>query len=140
MRVFLDANILFSGSFPGSLLSAFLNNLKEHAVLITNQYAIAEAERNLQTKMPKGIPAFNKLLSDMELISLQIFDLEVPLAQKDEPILCGAIIGQADFLLTGDKKDFGHLFGKTVSTVRIVTVELLVAELKHMGVLTHEDV
>jgi len=60
---------------------------------------------------------------------LQIFDLEVPLAQKDEPILCGAIIGQADFLLTGDKKDFGHLFGKTVSTVRIVTVELLVAEL-----------
>ena len=72
----------------------------------------------------------------MELISLQIFDLEVPLVQKDEPILCGAITGQANFLLKGYKMDFGHLFGKTVSGVRIVTVELLVAELKKMGNLT----
>jgi uncharacterized protein len=135
MRVFLDANILFSGSFPKSLLAGFLENLKEHAELVSTGYAMAEAERNLHAKMPKGIAGFKKLVADLELIPFQIFTLEVPIAPKDQPILCGAIAGEADFLLTGDKKDFGHLFGKTVQGVKIVTVELLVAELEKRGLL-----
>jgi len=87
MRVFLDANILFSGSFHNSLLAGFLGNLKERAELVSNVYATAEAERNIQAKMPKGISGFKKLAADLELIPFQIFDLEVTLAAKDQPLL-----------------------------------------------------
>jgi predicted nucleic acid-binding protein len=133
MRVFLDANILFSSSFPDSLLSEFLGKLKGCGALVSNAYAAAEAERNLQAKMPKGLAGFNKLMDSLELIPLQLFELQVPLAEKDRPILCGAIAGEADFLLTGDKKDFGHLFAKTVQGVKVVTVELLITELQNLG-------
>lgn len=130
MRVFLDANILFSGSFRDSLLAGFLDELKERVALVSNVYAAAEAERNLQAKLPKGLADFNKLMNSLEFIPLQLFELEVPLAEKDRPILCGAIAGATDFLLTGDKKDFGHLFDKTVQGVKVVTVELLIKELQ----------
>jgi len=135
MRVFLDANILFSASFSNSLLAVFLDNLKDRAELISSGYATVEAERNLQAKMPKCLSAFKELEKSLKIISLQIFDLEVPLALKDQPILCGAIVAKADFLLTGDKKDFGHLFGKRVRGVKIVTVAMLVEELQRLGFL-----
>lgn len=135
MRVFLDANILFSGSLPKSLLAGFLENLKDHAELLTNAYAMSEAERNLAAKMPGSLQRFRKLTTSLTLVPIQLFDTEVPLARKDQPILCGAIAGEADFLVTGDKKDFGHLFGKTVSGVRVVTVQLLVEELENRGIL-----
>ena len=135
MKIFLDANILFSASFPNSLLASFLSNLKELAELISSVYATAEAERNLQAKMPNCLATFKELEKSLKMISFQIFDLEVPLASKDQPILCAAIAAKADFLLTGDKKDFGHLFGKTVRGVKIVTVSLLVEELQRFGFL-----
>jgi len=135
MRIFLDANILFSGSLPGSLLSVFLNELQHHAEFLTNAYAAAEAERNLAAKFTKGLPGFKKLASSIEIIPLHLFDLEVNLAEKDRPILCGAIAGKAEFLLTGDRKDFGRLFGKSVGGVKIVTVELLIEELADRGIL-----
>ncbi len=135
MRIFLDANILFSASFPNSLLAGFLGNLKELAELISSVYATAEAERNLQVKMPKYLATFKELEKFLKIISFQIFDLKEPIASKDQPILCGAIAAKANFLLTGDKKDFGHLFGKTVGGVKIVTVSLLVEELQRLGLL-----
>jgi predicted nucleic acid-binding protein len=85
--------------------------------------------------MPKSLARFRKLIASLKLVPVQLNELTVPLAEKDQPILCGAIAGEADFLLTGDKKDFGHLFGTTVSVVRIVTVQLLVEELENRGIL-----
>ncbi len=64
-----------------------------------------------------------------------IFDPGVEIAVKDQPILCGAIAAEADYLLTGDKKDFGHLFGRCVSGVTVVSVELLLRELVDQGML-----
>jgi predicted nucleic acid-binding protein len=134
MRVFLDANILFSASFAESLLADFLGELKKHAVLLTNAYAKAEAERNVAAKMPTRLAAC-QVADTLELVPLQLFDLPVKLVEKDRPILCGAIAGRADYLLTGDKKDFGHLFGRTVRGVKIVTVQLLLADLIAQGLI-----
>ena len=135
MRVFLDANILFLGSLTKSHLSYLLEGLASQADLLSNLYACEEAERNLTAKFPKDIPSFQKLCGLIELIPMGIFDPEVRLAGKDQPILCGAIAGEADYLLTGDKKDFGHLFGKSVSGVMVVSVELLLRELVDQGML-----
>ena len=136
MRIFLDANILFSASFPKSHLAEFLGELQRHAVLLTNAYAKAEAERNIAAKQPKRLAAHEKFVAALELVALQLFDPGVKIAEKDQPILCGAIAGGADFLLTGDKKDFGHLFGKTVRGVKIVSVQLLLAELIARGIVS----
>jgi len=134
MRVFLDANILFSAAFPRSRLAEFLGELQRHAVLLTNAYANTEAARNIAAKQPKRLAAHEKFAASLELVSLQLFDPGVRLAEKDQPILCGAIAEDADFLLAGDKKDFGHLFGKTIRGVKIVNVQMLLAELVARGI------
>lgn len=129
MRVFLDANILFSTSFPSSHLAGFLGELAHHADLLTNAYAMGEARRNIAAKQPKRLAAYEKFALSLEMVPIGLFELNVELVEKDRPILCGAIAGKADFLLTGDKKDFGHLFGKTIGGVKIVTVQMLLEEL-----------
>ncbi len=134
MRVFLDANILFSASFPNSHLAEFLGELHHHAVLLTNAYATTEAGRNIAAKQPARLAAHERFVASLELVPLHVFDPGVRLADKDRPILCGAISGNADYLLTGDKKDFGHLFGKTVRGVKIVNVHILLAELISHGI------
>lgn len=134
MRVFLDANILYSASFPNSHLAAFLSQLHHHTVLLTNTYAAAEAGRNIAAKQPARVAAHAQLVASLTLVPTLIFDPGVTLADKDRPILCGAISGSADYLLTGDKRDFGHLFGKTVRGVKIVSVQMLLAELIAQGI------
>jgi predicted nucleic acid-binding protein len=134
MRIFLDANILFSASLPQSHLAEFLGELRCHAVLLTNPYAKAEAERNIAAKRPQRLAAHEKFAVSLEVIPLRLFDTGVKLAEKDQPILCGAIAGGADYLLTGDKKDFGPLFGKSVHGVKIVNVQMLIAELIALGI------
>lgn len=135
MRVFLDANILFSASLPKSHLALFLEGLAEQADLLSNLYACEEAARNLTAKFPKSLPTFQKFCRVIELVPMGIFDPGVEIAVKDQPILCGAIAGEADYLQTGDKKDFGHLFGRSVSGVIVVSVELLLRELVDQGML-----
>lgn len=41
---------------------------------------------------------------------------------KDAPILAAAVHANADILATGDLRDFGHLFGKSLRGVRILTL------------------
>ena len=47
---------------------------------------------------------------------------DVHLAAKDRPILLAAIHAKCSDLLTGDRRHFGSLFGRSVKGVRIVTV------------------
>jgi predicted nucleic acid-binding protein len=51
-------------------------------------------------------------------------DLKLPekvrLDSKDRPILLAAIHGKADFLLTGDGRHFGHLYGKRIEGVMVL--------------------
>ena len=136
MTVFLDANILFSASLPKSLLADFLGGLKRHATLLTNVYARTEAERNIAAKAPQRLAAHQEFAEKLQVVPLLVFDLDVKLAEKDRPILCGAIAAHADYLLTGDKKDFGHLYGHTVRGVKIVSVQLLLADLTARGIVS----
>ena len=48
--------------------------------------------------------------------------LEHGLPLKDAPILAAAAHANADILATGDLRDFGHLFGKSLRGVRIVSL------------------
>jgi hypothetical protein len=130
MRIFLDANILFSASQPHSWMRAFLDVLFDQAECLTNAYAVEEARRNLALKFPAALRHLDALVGKCELVSAVVTDLKVELAAKDVPILGGAIAGQATHLLTGDERDFGVFFGKTLQGVKVVSPRMLAEELR----------
>jgi len=130
MRIFLDANILFSAAQSGSRMSDFLDVLFDQANCLTNVCAVEEVRRNLELKSPEVLYRLDELVKKCKLISAIATDLKDDLSAKDIPILGGAIAGQATHLLTGDKRDFGVYFGKTIQGVKIVSPIMLVKELK----------
>ena len=133
MRVFLDANILFSGALPQSRMRAFLETIFEHAECLTNDYAVEEARRNLELKFSSHVRHLDTLIKKCELIPALVVELEVELKSKDVPILGGAIAGKATHLLTGDEKDFGVFWGKTLQGVKLVSPKMLADEFVKRG-------
>ena len=129
MRVFLDANILFSASQDHSRMKALIDVLSARAVFLTNEYAAEEARRNLAAKFPDGVKTLERLLKNCEIILQLATDVEAGLPLKDVPILGGAIAGHATYLLTGDERDFGKLWGTTIQGVKVVSPRMLVEEL-----------
>jgi predicted nucleic acid-binding protein len=130
MRVFLDANILFSGAQPHSRMRVFLELLFKQGECITNAYAVEEARRNLEMKFPAALPHLDSLIGKCELIPALVSDLKADLPLKDVPILGGAIAGHATHLLTGDERDFGKFWGKTIQGVKIVSPRMLAEEMR----------
>jgi len=130
MKIFLDANILFSAAQPHSRMRAFLDVLFDRAQCQTNEYAIEEARRNLAAKFPDGVKALERLAEHCAIVLQLEADLEVELPLKDVPILGGAIAGHATHLLTGDERDFGKFWGKTIQGVKIVSPRMLAGELR----------
>ena len=99
MRVFLDANILFSGAQSHSRMRAFLLTLNRRADCLTNAYAVEEARRNLELKFPGALPALEALVGKCEIVCAMAMDVTVALKEKAMPILGGAIAGRATHLL-----------------------------------------
>jgi uncharacterized protein len=138
MRVFLDANILFSAAKPNSRIRALVAVLSQHGECITNAYAVEEARRNLALKEPALVAELDHLTTKLELASALVTQLHIELEAKDIPILGGAIAGRATHLLTGDERDFGPYFGRTIQGVKIVSPHQLADELVHRGWLARD--
>ena len=121
MRVFLDANVLFSASNPESGLHRAIRHAIESVVVVTSDGAIAEARKNLSMKRQAWAPTFETLIEEIETVQAVAFSLPVALASKDIPLLCAAIRAECDLFVTGDRMDFGALFETEVLGVTIVT-------------------
>jgi hypothetical protein len=122
VAIFLDANILFSGAHESSQLRRFLNWLMERERLVTSAYAVTEAERNILAKRQDWHGTFQSLVSYVGQVPEAPLLFEAGLPDKDKPILGAAISARCSHLLTGDKKDFGHLYGKAIQGVTIISV------------------
>ena len=120
MKIFLDANILFSGSNTQSALYQLLHLLDEKHELATSSYAIAEARRNITLKKSAWLDDFEELISHFTLCPQGHLRKDIELVEKDRPILASAITGKCGYLITGDRKDFGHLFGQTIEGVLVL--------------------
>ncbi len=118
-RVFLDANILFAAAWRPK---AALQRLWElgHAELLSSDYAVEEARRNLETPAQRG--RLTRLLRQVRLVEPEHFTLprDVSLPEKDLPILLAAIDGGATHLLTGDWEHFGLYFRQQIGGVLIL--------------------
>lgn len=120
MRVFLDANVLFSASNAGSNIARLVDWLLAEATAVTSDLAREEARRNLAMKRADWLPTFAQLMQKVEEVPSALFGLPVSLDEQDRPLLCAAIHAGCTHLATGDRRDFGHLFGKTVEQVQVV--------------------
>ena len=124
MRVFLDANVLFSGAKSDGAIRRLLTLLEKAGhECCANSYVIEEARRNLFAKAPDRIPTLEALLSRMTTVGAQrgdaALEASLPLPEKDRPVLAAAIRQRCGALVTGDRTHFGALYGRTIRGVTI---------------------
>ena len=91
LKVFLDANILFSGSVSGSKIAKLIEIVKQHGKCVTNLYAIEEARKNIELKKYGSIQGLELFLEDITIGNELVFNVPVEVKSKDIPILGGAI-------------------------------------------------
>ena len=117
---FLDANVLFSAAYSES--SSLLRLWKLRGVrLCSSAYAMDEAQRNLDGEAAlKRLQRLVGTITTVPEADPQFVPPSVKLPSKDIPILAAAIAAKASYLVTGDKQDFGALFGKTVAGVTVL--------------------
>jgi uncharacterized protein len=133
MRVFLDANILFSAAQQGSPVRQLLDVLGAHAELATSQYAITEAERNVAAKRPAWLQGLRAVLTKVVTVDGQADCRSVPLNESDQPILGAASAATCTHIMTGDLKHFGPLMGRTVLGVTVVSTRMMAEHMARRG-------
>ena len=127
MRLFLDANVLFTAAHNPSGKAAFLFELagEGHWACLTSALAVEEARRNLARKYPECLAQLKALLDRAEIVADRpADDCPLPLADKDRPIFAAALKADATHLLTGDRLHFGPWMNRPAETggVMIQTV------------------
>jgi len=123
MRVFLDAKAVFSAANEASNLARLLDLALARHVVVTSDFALEEARRNVVVKRPAWASRFAALASRVEIVPSVAFELPVVLPAKDRPIRCAAIWSRCDLLATGDRTHFGFLSEQTVVGATIVSLE-----------------
>jgi len=113
MKLFLDANIIYSASRSekGASFAIFQLKNKFKIELISSKLAMIEAERNIVEKETLLIlNQFYDFLKEISIISVESDKAKVfyknIIEEKDAPILYGAKLSQENFLITLDKKHF----------------------------------
>jgi len=127
MRVFLDANVLFSISDLQSKTAITLARLVlQNHEAVTNFYAWDEAWRNVNNKRPhlRGIEAFQDRITILDTFTPPL-PLDIVCAEKDVPILAGAIDAQCTHLWTGDKAHLGQYYGRRIQGVMVVSGSMM---------------
>lgn len=128
VRLFLDANVIFAAAHSSGGRARALSRLAERGLctLLASPHAIEEARRNLTLKSAEGTEALDGLLRRLDRVpeagpKLVAWSVAQGLPDKDAPILAAAVAAGADLLVTGDRTHFGHLEGRTVASVRVVS-------------------
>ncbi len=123
MRIFLDANVLFSAAKSAGAIRQLLYEL--HAVnhtLVADEYVATEARRNVAAKASgDALGYLQALLTRIEVSAVQ-FPAQASvlwLPEKDRPVLIAAMTLKCDALVTGDRTHFGPGYGKTFDGVTV---------------------
>ena len=133
LRVFLDANILFTAAYNPDGMARLLFELRrlEFLALLSSRQAVEEARINLDVKKPAALGELAALLKSLDLFdSPPVVPVTLKIPEDDLRIFASAVAGGATHLLTGDKKDFGRYFDRPAQTagIRIQTVRKFFAD------------
>lgn len=113
-RVFLDANVYFSGCLSKTGASFFILELARHGKteLAASKLVLREADRNLRKKAPAAaLKIFRKFLQDVRIRIVRPSEdalkaYEGTVDPKDVPVIAAAVSAGADYFLTLDRKHF----------------------------------
>ncbi|MGH9323197.1 MAG: PIN domain-containing protein [Vicinamibacteria bacterium] len=123
MKVFLDANVLFTAAHRPSGKAAFVISQGKEGFweVVTSRLAVDEALRNLEAKLPGTADSLERLLKTVSRVPT-ITGPKCPLAlpEKDAPIFLSAWRERATHLLTGDLRDFGRFMNRPEETCGVV--------------------
>jgi predicted nucleic acid-binding protein len=124
VRIFLDANILFSAAKSEGFVRRLLDLLAADGhTLCADAYVGEEARRNLATKGASGLPALQALLDRIEVAPIYADPTAVAAAaalpEKDRPVLAAAARLGCHALVTGDRTHFGRFYGRRLAGVAI---------------------
>jgi len=123
MRLFLDANVLFTAAHNPDGKASLLIELGSKGCwsLVSSHYASEEARRNLLRKFPDCLHRLDELQTSIRLVGHQPAQAYPKgLVAKDQPIFQAAMASKATHLLTGDLKDFGAFMNKPDETFGIL--------------------
>jgi uncharacterized protein len=133
MRLFLDANVLFSAAKSAGPMRELLTSLVRGGhELCADDYVVEEARRNLALKVPEAGSELDKIL---QIVTVSSGPAKVrphaslPLPPKDQPVMEAAIRLACDILVTGDKTHFGALYGNSVEGVEVLSPAQVAAKL-----------
>ncbi len=130
IRIYVDSNVLFSASYSDRNRLLQFWHLRNVSLVVSS---IAITESIHHARRPDHAARLQTLLSSAEVVSnpdARRLPKEVILAAKDRPILTAAIAAKVNFLVTGDKNHFRHLYGTTVGGVYISAPTDLLSRLK----------
>jgi hypothetical protein len=124
MRIFLDANILFSAAKTDGAMRRLLRLLRAAGhECWADGYVLEEARRNLAAKAPGELGALEAIVAGIQTAAAHPADaghgFPAQLPEKDRPVLAAAVRLGCEALVTGDRSHFGALYGKTVAGVAI---------------------
>lgn len=124
MRVFLDANVLFSAAKSDGAVRELLRRLLQAGhVLCADAYVVEEARRNLLQKGEGAVTTLEELLASVAVAPYRRRELPRTVAErldaKDQAVLSAAVGMECDVLVTGDRTHFGALYGHVLLGVRI---------------------
>jgi uncharacterized protein len=126
LRIFLDANVLFSAARADGAIRRLLGELQQRKhVLVAGPLVIVEARRNLESKAnPEALTWLDLMLSSMETSTAEprLVASNIDwLVEKDRHVLRAAIQMRCDVLVTGDIAHFGNGYGQTFDGVTILS-------------------
>ena len=116
LRIFLDANILFSASYKADHRFLDFWRLLDVVPLVSN-YVADEARTNC---IDSGhLARLESLLAKTHFVTDPLhphLPAEITLPSKDQPVLAAAIAAGANYLITGDRNHFGRWMRRPIST------------------------
>lgn len=123
VRIFLDANVLFSAAKTDGPVRALVVRLLDagHECWVDG-YVIDEARRNISVKASAQMPLLDAILSK---VNVATSSPATPgksidgLPEKDRPVVAAAAALSCEMLVTGDRTHFGKFYGQLLHGVRI---------------------
>lgn len=123
MRIFLDANVLFSAAKSPGAVRRLLDLLMDAGhECWADEFVATEARRNLTAKSPSSVADLEGLLARLHVApagGLSKLEEALRLPDQDRPVLAAAIRHRCQALVASDRTHFGKLYGKTLHGVMV---------------------
>jgi predicted nucleic acid-binding protein len=128
IKVFLDSNVLFSIAYSGRERSRayLIYEIQTSGILevYVSNLVCKEAIYNINIKRPEGSTLLNSLIKKSRVLADILLGTKNKwindLQQNDKIILTTAVSNRMDYFITGNVKDFKHLYHRKIGKTLIL--------------------